>query len=212
MLSDAEGALAVRLARLSAAQALGIPPTGPLPLDLPAAWSERRGAFVTWKRYPGGELRGCVGFPIAVLALTRAIPEAAIAAATEDPRFPPIRAEELPHLTVEVSVLTVPETVPRGTPEAMIAAVRVGRDGLIVEGRGASGLLLPQVAPEQGWDAEELLEGTCEKAGLPPTAWREPWVRVRRFEAEVFGETAPGGPVEREPPVSPDDGRPARRS
>ena len=211
VLTDAEGVTAVRLARRSLEEALGAPRSDPALLTVPDSWSERRGAFVTWKEYPSGELRGCIGFPLPVRPLARAIPEASLAAALEDPRFPPVRADELRRLTVEVSALTVPVEVPRAPPADMIRAVVVGRDGLIVDGHGTSGLLLPQVAPEQGWSAEELFEGTCEKAGLPPRAWRDASVHVRRFEAEVFHERSPGGPVERAVTVTAADGRPARR-
>ncbi len=154
---------------------------------------------MTLKRYPSGDLRGCIGFPLPVLPLGQAIAEAAVSAAVDDPRFPPVTAHELGRLTVEVSILGLPTPIPAGPPAATVAAVQVGRDGLIVDGRGTSGLLLPQVAPEQGWTAEELLSGTCEKAGLPPDAWRGPGVRIRRFEAEVFGEIAPRGGIVREP-------------
>ncbi len=167
--------------------------------QLPPEFEEKRGAFVTLKRHPSGDLRGCIGYPLPTLPLRLAVAQAALAAATEDPRFRPVVSAELPRLTVEVSVLTVPEAIPGDRPSDRIAAVRVGRDGLIVEGYGTSGLLLPQVAPEQGWTAEEFLEGTCEKAGLPPDAWRDPRVRVLRFGAEVYAETSPGGPVVRVP-------------
>jgi uncharacterized protein len=203
MVSDPEGLEAVRWARASLERALGpVPdPGAPAPGSAPTSpeFAARRGVFVTLKRYPSGDLRGCIGFPLPVLPLGKAIAEAAVAAAQDDPRFRPVVRAELGVLTVEVSILTVPTPVPSGRPDDTVAAVRVGRDGLIVEGRGASGLLLPQVAPEQGWSAEELLAGTCEKAGLPPTAWRSADVRIRRFEAEVFAEVAPGAAVVREP-------------
>jgi hypothetical protein len=203
MLSQADGALAVRLARASVARVLG---TATRPgkvaadgTDRSPIFAEPRGAFVTLRRHPGGSLRGCIGYPLPVLPLREAIARAAVSAATEDPRFPPVRGPELATLTVEVSVLSVPVPV-RGTgPEAILREIRVGRDGVIVDGYGTSGLLLPQVAPEQGWSAEELLEGTCEKAGLAPRAWRDPKVKLRRFEAEVFTERSPGGDVTREP-------------
>jgi uncharacterized protein len=158
-------------------------------------FDERRGVFVTLKRYPDEELRGCIGYPLPVLPLREALPRAAAAAATQDPRFPPVRTGDLPRLLIEVSVLTEPVLLPSGRKDELLAAIEVGRDGLIVEGFGTSGLLLPQVAPEQGWNAEEFLDGTCEKAGLAPGAWRRPGVKVRRFSAEVFHERAPGDPT-----------------
>jgi uncharacterized protein len=194
-MSPSEGEQAVALARrelvLAVGPALRSGAPGPAPPTLPPVFRERRGVFVTLRRAPRGELRGCIGFPRPVLPLGEAIRNAARAAATEDPRFPPVGAPELAHLTVEVSVLTPPEPLPTSSPAAMIAAVRPGRDGLIVEGYGTSGLLLPQVATEQAWTAEEFLEGTCTKAGLPPGAWRDRGVRVLRFEAEVFAEARP---------------------
>jgi uncharacterized protein (TIGR00296 family) len=162
---------------------------------LPPEFDERRGTFVTLRRYPSGTLRGCIGFPRGVLPLRRGIPEAALAAAREDPRFRPVDASELGSLTVEVSILSVPEVIEGKAPAERLAAVKVGRDGLIIEGHGASGLLLPQVAPEQGWTERELLEGTCEKAGLPLDAWKDPRVRLLRFEARVFAESSPRGDV-----------------
>jgi uncharacterized protein len=202
MLSADEGTRAVRLARASLGAALGVSGGAErvrsLDRDRPPAFDEARGAFVTLRRHPGGALRGCIGFPLPVLPLAEAVRAAAVSAGTEDPRFPAVRAAELPALTFEVSVLTVPVPVRGESPEAIVRAVRVGRDGLIVDGYGASGLLLPQVAPEQGWSSEELLDGTCEKAGLPPRAWRDPKVTIRRFEAEVFAERSPDGDVVRE--------------
>ncbi|HTS33942.1 MAG TPA: TIGR00296 family protein [Thermoplasmata archaeon] len=167
--------------------------------DLPPEFEEKRGAFVTLKRHPSGALRGCIGYPLPILPLRLAVARAALAAATDDPRFPPVVSEELPRLTVEVSVLSVPEEIRAPRPEDRVAAVQVGRDGLIVEGLGTSGLLLPQVAPEQGWSAEEFLEGACQKAGLPFDAWRDPRLRVLRFGADVFAEKSPSGEVVRVP-------------
>lgn len=212
MLDDAAGRAAVGRARRAIAVALGVTPgpgpTGPEPPE----FAERRGVFVTITRHPAGALRGCIGYPLPVLPLGIALERAAVAAATEDPRFRPMRAADLPQVVVEVSVLTPPETIVAATPELRRAQIEVGRHGLIVEGEGTSGLLLPQVAPEQGWDAGEFLDGTCEKAGLPPGAWRRPGIEVRRFEATIFRETAPDGPVVREtPPVTPARGAPAPR-
>lgn len=218
MLSTEERQHALGLARGAVDRALGpSPPADPAApyrsAPLPSVFDERRGVFVTWKRHPGGTLRGCIGYPLPVLPLRAGVPRAAVAAAVEDPRFVPVRASELPRLVVEISVLTVPVPIESARPEDRRRAVTVGRDGLIVEGFGCSGLLLPQVAPEQGWSAEELLEGTCEKAGLRPDAWRNPAVTVRRFEAEVFRESVPAGaPVAEPSEVSAAGGRAGPRS
>ncbi len=197
VLTPEERHLALALPRRAIERALGPhaaeDPAAPFADDpMPPVFEERRGVFVTLTRRPTRALRGCIGYPLPTLPLRRALPRAAVAAALEDPRFPPVRAEELRRLAIEVSVLTVPVAVPGARPADVVTAIRVGRDGVIVEGLGTSGLLLPQVAVEQGWSVEELLEGTCAKAGLPPTAWRDPRVTVRRFEAEVFHEGSPG--------------------
>ncbi len=208
MITEEEGRASVAWARASIEAAVDRPSGGrarelPVEPDAPV-FREPRGVFVTLKQAPDDLLRGCIGFPLPYFPLARAIAQAAVAAASEDPRFPPVGRSELPHLTVEVSILTVPVPVTGATPAALRAQIEVGRDGLIVEGRGTSGLLLPQVAPEQGWDAGELLDGTCEKAGLPAGAWRQTGVKVRRFEAEIFAESVPGGPVHRvRPEITP---------
>ena len=202
MVSDAEGEVAVRLARAAISAGLERPEgwdaaTVSRDADLPAVFAEPRGVFVTLRRHPSGTLRGCIGFPSPVFPIRVALPRAAWAAARDDPRFPPVGPSELPRLSVEVSLLTVPEIVPEEDPNSIPRWVEVGRHGLIVERAGASGLLLPQVAGEFGWNAEQFLAATCEKAGLAPGAWRRPGTHVRRFEGEVFEETTPGGAVHR---------------
>ena len=199
MVSSEDGTKAVRLARGAVARALGAPAPHEGPEGLPAVFRERRGVFVTWYGPPGRSLRGCIGYPQPVLPLAQGVREAAISAALDDPRFPPVTVRELSSLVVEVSLLSPFEPIgPRERP----GAVKVGRDGLVVEAGEFRGLLLPQVAPEQGWDREEFLDGTCEKAGLAPSAWRSPKVNVFRFEAEVFRELSPGGEVVRAPQAS----------
>jgi uncharacterized protein (TIGR00296 family) len=152
-----------------------------------------RGAFVTLSKLDGG-LRGCIGIPYPVRPLGEAVFEAAVGAATRDPRFPRVEARELDSLTVEVSALTAPEAIEAG-PLELPKHVRVGTDGLIVSGMGTSGLLLPQVATEMGLTPEVFLSLTCEKAGLFPDAWLTSKVRVLRFQAEVFAEATPRGVV-----------------
>jgi uncharacterized protein len=209
--TDPDGIAAVRLARRAVATAVGSPVSGAPSDGRTGTFDEPRGVFVTLRRHPGGGLRGCIGYPLPRYPLGPAIELAATAAARDDPRFAPVRSAELSSLTVEVSVLTVPERLRFTTPDEAVRALRIGRDGLIVEGHGASGLLLPQVAPEQGWDARRLLDGICEKAGLPSGAWRSPDVTIYRFEAEVFAESSPAGDVVRvDERLTPNGGRRAR--
>lgn len=139
---------------------------------------EKRGVFVTlWSE----GLRGCIGFPYPIKPLAEAVQEAAIGAALQDPRFPPVRSEELPRLEIEISVLTQPKALDP-------SKLKVGVHGLIVSRGGRSGLLLPQVAMEYGWNAETFLAQTCVKAGLPEDAWRKN-ADLFAFEAQVFGES-----------------------
>jgi len=135
-------------------------------------------AFVTLTK--NGRLRGCIGYTEAVAPLFKVVQECAVAAATEDPRFPPVSPKELPFLRIEISVLTPLFPI---RPEE----VEVGRHGLMVSQGRMRGLLLPQVPVEWGWDREAFLDQTCLKAGLPPSAWRH-GATLMAFTAEVFGE------------------------
>ncbi len=184
----------MRLARDAVYRALAVPSPATFPERLPTGFDERRGVFVTWYRQRGHHLRGCIGFPDPVLPLAEGLREAAVAAALEDPRFPPVDRDELASLVVEVSVLTPFAPLPLAERPR---GVRVGVDGLAIEAGRARGLLLPQVAPEQGWGPQEFLNGACDKAGLPKGSWRSPQVAVFRFQAKIFRETAPWGPVDR---------------
>ena len=144
-----------------------------------AKFLEPRGVFVTLTK--GGDLRGCIGFIEPVAPLGQAVIRAAVYAATEDPRFPPVRPAELKDLKFEISVLTpVREIV---DPQE----VTVGRHGLIVARGGLKGVLLPQVPVENKWDRETFLEQASLKAGLPPDAWRL-GAKLYVFEAIVFHE------------------------
>jgi AmmeMemoRadiSam system protein B/AmmeMemoRadiSam system protein A len=144
-----------------------------------AKFLEPRGVFVTLTK--GGDLRGGVGFIEPVAPLGQAVIRAAVYAATEDPRFPPVRPAELKDLKVEISVLTPVREItdPR--------QVTVGRHGLIVARGGLKGVLLPQVPVENKWDRETFLEQASLKAGLPPDAWRQ-GAKLYVFEAIVFRE------------------------
>ena len=179
-LSDAARADLLALARGTlAAHFRGEPPPR-LASDRAETFGDPRGLFVTLRR--GGELRGCIGTLAPTGDLTRVIAEYALRAAFEDPRFPPLLAEELAECTIEISVLTAPQPLER--PEDLV----IGRDGLILELGGRRGLLLPQVATEWGFDQERFLAEVSRKAGLCPEAWRDPAARVFTFRAEAFSE------------------------
>lgn len=154
-----------------------------------------RGVFVTLHSYPEKELRGCIGFPYPVKQLWNAIIEASVEAALHDPRFPQVKGEELEKIALEISVLTVPEEIlgeRKGIPEK----IEIGKDGLIIQRGPRSGLFLPQVATEQGWEAEEFLENCCLKAGLMENMWKSSETKVFRFQAQIFSETEPKGEIE----------------
>jgi AmmeMemoRadiSam system protein A len=178
MLSDSQKHALVDLARRSVfAKVAGAGEPAPLAIDLPDA----SGAFVTIKR--DGALRGCLGTLECPLGLAREVSRCAADAASADPRFPPVSAAELNELSVEVSVLGPLEKIDANDP----GAFAIGRHGLVVEQGRRRGLLLPQVATEWGWTAEQFLRQTCVKAGLPGDAWQH-GAGIYRFEAEVFGE------------------------
>jgi len=183
LLTDDEGTIAVRYARAAVEYAVAKRPKGSF--DLPSVFNEKRGVFVTLTI--SGSLRGCIGFPYPVMPLGEAISHAAGAAAREDPRFPPVSKQELAVISLEVTVLTVPELLdaePARRPEHIV----VGKHGLIVRGMGTSGLLLPQVATEYGWDAKTFLDHTCMKAGLDGGCWTSRNIEIMTFEGQIFSE------------------------
>ena len=154
--------------------------------ELPAsdALEQPGGVFVSIHRH--GQLRGCIGHLDRDQALRCVIRSCAVAACSADPRFPPVTADELVTLEIEVSLLGPFE------PVSAVDDIEVGRHGLLVERHWQRGLLLPQVATEWQWDRETFLAQTCHKAGLPRDAWKQ-GAKVWRFEAEVFGETQEAG-------------------
>ncbi len=141
---------------------------------------EHRGAFVTLHKK--GELRGCIGHIVGVRPLVESVAEMAEAAAFHDPRFPSVRAEEVRELEIEISALTPMRRI--SDPKE----VEIGRHGLYMKRGSRSGLLLPQVATEQGWDRTLFLEGTCRKAGLDRDAWKDPATEIYIFSADIFQE------------------------
>lgn len=202
-IKDEWGEFLVRLARRAVEEYVRHKRVIDPPEDTPPELWEKMGVFVTLNRHnvpPQTALRGCIGFPLPLYPLVEATIKAAIYAAVDDPRFPPVRESELDDLVVEVSVLTPPELV-EGPPEERPKKIKVGRDGLLIEKGIYSGLLLPQVPIEWGWDEEEFLSQTCWKAGLPPDCWLDEDTKVYRFTAEIFEEEYPRGPVKRKPLV-----------
>jgi uncharacterized protein len=157
--------------------------TGGAPAGAPVAAGEPEasGVFVTIKR--GGELRGCIGTLACERPLVEEVARLAAESALSDPRFAPVGPDELPELSLEISVLGPLELIDPG--EA--GAVAIGRHGLVVEDGPRRGLLLPQVAVEWGWTPEQFLRQTCRKASLADDAWQH-GAAVFRFEADVFGE------------------------
>jgi uncharacterized protein (TIGR00296 family) len=215
-LGRGEGEAAVRLARATLERGfLGGAPRDPArlvaDLVLPPRFEEAHGVFVSVRTYPEAELRGCVGYPMPVYPLSLAVPRLAWAAGTEDPRFVPITGAELSRVALEVSVLGPLERIEADDPDALAAAVQIGLDGLVVRIGEESGLLLPQVAVEQGWDAARFLSEACVKAGFPEDAWRWPGARVYRFRSMIWREKSPGGEIveaERDSPAKPAAERP----
>lgn len=156
-------------------------------------FSFKAGVFVTLNNQEG--LRGCIGYPLPEKKLSDALYDAAIAAATEDPRFSPLRSEELDFVTFEITILSPPVKIEVKKPEEFLSKIKVGKDGLIVKYRYNSGLLLPQVPIEYGWNEKEFLEHTCEKAGLPKDYWTKDGIEIKKFEGIVFKEKSPNGEV-----------------
>ncbi|MBZ5719782.1 MAG: AmmeMemoRadiSam system protein A [Acidobacteriia bacterium] len=141
-------------------------------------FAERRGAFTTL--YVRGELRGCVGYALPVTSLYRTVAETARAAAFDDSRFWPLKADELPELEISLSILSPLRPIRQ-------EEVEIGKHGLLVSLGGHRGLLLPQVPVEHGWDRTTFLQQTCRKAGLPQDAWQR-GATLEAFTAEIFGD------------------------
>jgi AmmeMemoRadiSam system protein A len=142
---------------------------------------QEEGAFVTLTKH--GQLRGCIGNIIGRGPLFKTVHDMAVSAASEDPRFHPVTADELKDIEVEVSVLSKPRP-------ARADEIVLGKHGVIVSrGFFNRGVFLPQVATETGWSKEKFLSELCsQKAGLPSDCWKDPATTLEIFTAEVFGE------------------------
>jgi AmmeMemoRadiSam system protein A len=156
--------------------------TGKIPEARPLTpkLSEKRGAFVTL--HERGQLRGCIGYIEAVKPLYQAVSNMAVAASTEDPRFPPVEPAELDKIEVEITVLSQMRQVP--SPDSVV----VGRHGVVIKKDTCSAVFLPQVPVEMGWDRNTYLSELCGKAILPRDAWKSPDAKLFVFTGQVFGE------------------------
>jgi len=195
-LSLDEGRAAVKLARQTLESHVRGTVRGPSPPPS-GVLAEKRGVFVTLNLLVGEakQLRGCIGYPEPIKPLWQAVQDVTIYA-SEDPRFPsPVAQKELDRIVVEVSILTLPQEIRAPRRQDLTSKIRLGVDGLIVSNAFTSGLFLPQVATEQGWDQETFLSEACGKAGLPFDSWLKEDTKVQTFQAEVFAEVSPGGEV-----------------
>lgn len=179
VVTDLEKTYLLQLARHCIAEELGIDSITPTPIDSPLL-QQSLGVFVTL--HLRGNLRGCIGYVEGVEPLNSAIKNMAMAAAFHDYRFSPLSAREYPDLDIEISILSA--LLPIQGPED----IQIGRDGLLLRSSRHSGLLLPQVATEWHFSAEQFLEETARKAGLDRQAWQLDTVSLYRFEAVILQE------------------------
>ncbi len=198
--SDEEGEFLVKLARkvvetiVTAGNKLKVPP------EAKESLKQKSGVFVTLEKLAEGEkqLRGCIGRPYPDFPLINATIDSAVDAAIHDPRFSPVKPNELNNIVVEVSILTPPTLIKVKSVKDYPSQIEIGKDGLIIEHGWNKGLLLPQVAVEEGWDSEKFLEWICWKANMPPDMWMDKDTKIYKFQAEIFHEVSPNGKIERQ--------------
>ncbi|MBV5345571.1 MAG: AmmeMemoRadiSam system protein A, partial [Rhodoferax sp.] len=143
------------------------------------AFMEKQGAFVTLKKH--GELRGCIGNMTPDLPLHQVVGRMALSAAFHDSRFPRLSLTELKDVKIEISVLTPYRRI------ESVDQIWVGQDGVLLNRSGRSAVFLPQVAPEQGWTRNEMLDNLCRKAGLASDCWKQ-GAEFHTFQAIIFSE------------------------
>jgi len=196
MISNIEGEQLVKLARKAVQKYLG--ESVDINIDSLERFSQKAGVFVTLisVRSKEEQLRGCIGFPLSEKKLYQSVIEAAIAAATQDPRFNPVEKEELANIIFEVSILTPPEEIRVQIQHEFPNHIKLGRDGLILKWKYGTGLLLPQVPIEMKWNINEYLENICFKAGATSAdVWLMPESKLYRFQAIIYKESVPNGAV-----------------
>jgi len=162
--------------------------------NLENIFNAKSGVFVTIHTFPSYNLRGCIGIPKSIMSLKNSITEAS-KSVIKDPRFPPLSEDELDKIIIEVTILTKPKKIIVNKPEEYNKEIKIGRDGLIIENGFNSGLLLPQVPIEQGWDINEYLVNLCLKAGLSHDSWIDKETRIYKFFGQIFTEIKPNGEI-----------------
>ncbi len=188
-LSLDEGKKAVKLARKSIESEFK---TIKKDIDLPEIFEQKRGVFVTIKEK--NSLRGCIGRPYPNQDLKNGIIGASKDSALKDPRFPPLKENELKNIVIELTILTEPEKI-ETEPKKRKEEIKIGKHGLITEYGPNKGLLLPQVPVDNGWDEEQFLSKTCMKAGLTGDCWLEEDVEFYKFSGQIFAEKNPLGEI-----------------
>jgi uncharacterized protein (TIGR00296 family) len=186
MLSSEEGILLLKLARKSITHFIKNKDSLQKPSNIPENLNKKLGVFVTITK--NNELKGCIGYPEPILPLIDGIMNSAISAATEDPRFPPLKEEEIESIDIEVTVLSKPKLIEVDNPNEYPEKIAIGKDGLIVEKEFHKGLLLPQVATEHNMSPTTFLSNTCIKAGLNQYSWLEDDLNIYSFQGQVFKE------------------------
>ncbi|MFW9904249.1 MAG: TIGR00296 family protein [Candidatus Thorarchaeota archaeon] len=194
------GKFLVKLARRTIETYLQDKKKIPVPDDAPKDLFDHSGVFVTLHYIAKGKepsLRGCIGrIESPHSTLIQSTIDSAIDAATRDPRFPPVAYEEMASITVETTILSVPEVLEVKSPDDYFDLIEIGRHGLIAQrGPFQRGLLLPQVPVEQNWDIEYYLQYVCLKAGLPGQSWTDLKTKISKFEGFIFSEENPNGPI-----------------
>lgn len=193
MINLKDGEILIKFARKTIENALEGKETN-IEKEIYEKYKEKSGVFVTLEKYPSKELRGCIGYIEPVFPLIYAVKDAALNAAFNDPRFPPLEKEELDNITIEITILTKPQLI-EDDPKNYEKHIEIGVDGLIVERNFHRGLLLPQVPVEWGWNKKEFLMQTCLKAGLNPEAYKDKETKVYKFQGKIFSEISPYGKV-----------------
>jgi uncharacterized protein (TIGR00296 family) len=202
--TEEEGIFLVKLARESLTYYIDHRKKIELPKNYPDKLGNKSGVFVTLNLYEvkqkGYDLRGCIGRPYPEQSLIEAVIDSAVDAGMRDPRFYPVKKEELEKIQFEITALTPPIKIEVQTIEKLLDAIEIGRDGLLLKAsnkyHNRAGLFLPQVPVEWHWNKEEYLSELCGKAGISSNAWKDlENVIVYQFRGEIFEEEHPNGPI-----------------